>query len=184
MARTLCGTLHPAMEAPMPVALDFSKLTLMDALDLAILIEVEALERYRSFATNLGHSHAGDAASVFRMMAQSEAKHAEELNQQREALFGDAPARVSRTQVFDVEAPDVGSIRWNMSTLHAYQIALAAEQKAHDFYDLALPHVTNPLVKKLFEELREEEVEHIELVRKHIAELPPEAAVELEDLDA
>ncbi len=167
----------------MPVALDFAKLTLMDALDLAILIEIEALERYRNFATNLGHSHVGDAASVFRMMVQSEAKHADELNEKRQALFGDAPARVSRTQLYDVEAPDVGAIRWNMSALHAYQIALKSEQKAYDFYDLALPHVTNPLVKALFEELRAEEVEHIELVQAAIAALPPEAAMELEDLD-
>ncbi len=168
----------------MPVALDFAKLTLMDALDLAILIEIEALERYRNFATNLGHSYVGDAASVFRGMVEAEAKHAEELNEKRQALFGDAPARISRTQLYDVEAPDVGSIKWNMSPLHAYQIALKSEQKAYDFYDYALPHVTDPEVKALFEELRDEEVEHIQLVQQAIERLPPEAAEELEDLDA
>ncbi len=167
----------------MPVALDFATLTLMDALDLAILIEIEALERYRLFAGQLGHSYAGDPASVFRMMVTSEAKHADELNERRQALFGDAPARVSRTQLYDVEAPDVGAIRWNMSTLHAYQIALASERKAHAFYEQALPHVENPEVRALFEELRDEEVEHIELVEQAIARLPPEAAMELEDQD-
>ena len=168
----------------MPVALDFVSLSLMDALDLAILIELEALERYRLFASQLGHSYTGDAASVFRMMVDSEGKHADELNERRQALFGDAPARVSRTQLYDVEAPEVGAVRWNMSTLHAYQIALASERKAHAFYDAALPHVKNADVRALFEELRDEEVEHIELVQSALAALPPEASMEFEDQDA
>jgi rubrerythrin len=118
------------------------------------------------------------------MMVTSEAKHADELNQRRESLFGDTPARVRRTDLYDVEAPEAGAIRWNMSALHAYQIALASERKAHAFYDQALPHVKDPTVRGLFVELREEEVEHIELVERAIAQLPPEAAMELEDLDA
>jgi rubrerythrin len=168
----------------MPVAVDLSSLSLMDALDLAILIELEALERYRLFADQLGHSYTGDAASVFAMMVRSEAKHADELNARREELFGDTPARVSRTAIFDVEAPDVGSIRWDMSPKHAYEIALASERKAHAFYDEALPHVRDPKVRALFSELREEEVEHIQLVQDAIAALPPEASMTLEDLDA
>jgi erythrin-vacuolar iron transport family protein len=167
----------------MPVALDFSKLTLMDALDLAILIEIEALERYRLFAGQLGHSHAGDPASVFRMMVTSETKHADELAERRKLLFGDAPRRVDMTALYDVEAPDVAAIRWDMSTLHAYKIALNSERKAHDFYDQALPHVEDGQVRALFTDLRDEEVEHIELVQKAIAALPPSAAWELSDLD-
>lgn len=167
----------------MPVALDFAKLTLMDALDLAILIEIEALERYRLFASQLGHSHVGDPASVFRMMVKSEAKHADDLVERRQALFGDTPRTVDMTALYDVEAPEVGAIRWDMSTLHAYRIALSSEQKAYNFYDQALPHVTNDEVRTLFTELREEEVEHIELVEKAIAALPPSAAWELSDLD-
>lgn len=167
----------------MPVAVDFSTLTLMDALDLAILIELEALERYRLFAEQLGHSYVGDAASVFRKMVISEGKHADELNQRREALFGTTPARVSRTAIFDVEAPDVGAVRWDMSPLGAYRIALASETKARDFYDEALPFVTDPDVRALFVGLRDEEVEHIQLVEQAIAALPPGSELGLEDLD-
>ncbi len=167
----------------MPVALDFSKLTLMDALDLAILIEIEALERYRQFASQLGHSRANDPASVFSMMVVSEAKHAQELSERRQALFGDAPVRVKKTALYDVEAPEAGAVRWNMSTLHAFQIALSSEQKAYDFYDLAIPHVQNEQVRTLFRELRDEETEHVQLVEQAIAQLPPEAAWELEDQD-
>jgi len=168
----------------MPVAIDFSKLDLMDALDLAILIEIEALERYRQFASQLGHTYTGDPASVFAMMVKSEAKHADELSQRREALFGDAPMRVKKTALYDVEAPNAGVVRWNMSTLHAFEIALAAERKAYDFYDQALPYVNNEQVRTLFVELRDEETEHIELVEQGIAKLPAHAAMELEDQDA
>ncbi len=38
----------------MSIKLDYSKLTLMDALDLASLIELEAFKRYTQFAERLG----------------------------------------------------------------------------------------------------------------------------------
>ncbi|MDH4326555.1 MAG: rubrerythrin, partial [Betaproteobacteria bacterium] len=102
----------------------------------------------------------------------------------RKTHFGDTPARVTLDDLFDVEAPDVGAPSWNMSALSAFRVALAAEQKAFAFYDQAIPGVAQPDVKALFEELREEEAEHVRMVEEIIAKLPPEAAIELEDLDA
>ncbi len=163
--------------------IDFSRLTLMDALDLASLIEVEAYQRYALFAAQLGTRDVGDAGSVFRSMAENEKKHGEQLARRRKTHFGDAPARVTIDDLFDVEAPDVGAPRWNMSALNAFKVALAAEQKAFAFYDQAIPGVKQPDVKALFEELREEEAEHIRMVEGVIAKLPPEAAIELEDHD-
>ena len=167
----------------MPANIDFAKLDLMDALDLAILIEVEAYQRYKMFTAQLGHRAPGDASSVFASMAENEAKHGQELADRRKALFGDAPVRVSRDDIFDVEAPDQGAPHATMSALQAYQVALSSEQKAHDFYDQALPYVTNPEIRELFTELRKEEVEHVELVQKCIANLPPGSDVEWEDDD-
>lgn len=159
----------------MSTRLDFAKLDLKDALDLAVLIEVEACDRYRMFATQLGHRRAGDAASVFGGMARNEAKHAKQLATRRQALFGDAPMRVARDDLFDVEAPDQGSPRSNMSTLQAFEVALAAERKAHGFYEQALAYVKNPEIRALFVELRDEEQEHVRMVREAIAALPPGA---------
>jgi len=42
--------------------LDLSKLSLMDALDLAKLIELEAFRRYKMFAAQLGRPCAGGPA--------------------------------------------------------------------------------------------------------------------------
>jgi rubrerythrin len=165
----------------MPTRLDFAKLDLMDALDLAVLIEVEAYERYKKFVEQLGHRYTGDAASVFASMAENEAKHGKALEQRRKELFGDTPMRVSRDDLFDVEAPEQGAPRSSMSPLQAFRVALSSEQKAFDFYDLALPHVTNPEIRELFTELREEETEHVRMVQEAIAKLPPEAANEVEE---
>lgn len=168
----------------MPTRLDFSTLSLMDALDLATLIEVEAYKRYAQFAERLGSRADDDAGAVFESMAVNENKHGEQLTERRLALFGATPPRVKLDDIFDVEAPDVGATRWNMSTRSAYQVALAAEEKAFDFYDRALRNVEHPEVKALFEELREEEAEHVRMVKDILAKLPASAAVDLEDEDA
>jgi erythrin-vacuolar iron transport family protein len=167
----------------MPVRLDFSELTLMDTLDLATLIEVEAFKRYSMFAEQIGSRLADDAGTVFQSMAENEKKHADELVERRLALFGNTPARVKIDDIFDVEAPDVGASRWNMSTFRAYQVALASEQKAYAFYDRALRSVTQPEIKALFEELRDEEAEHVRMVEAIIAKLPPSAMEDVEDED-
>ena len=163
---------------------DFSKLTLMDALDLASLIEIEAFQRYTLFAEQIGRRYSNDAGSVFRSMADNEKKHGDQLVERRIALFGDTPPKVKLDDIFDVEAPDVGAPRWNMSQLKAFQVALASEKKAFEFYDQALPSVKQPDVKALFEELRDEEAEHIHMIETIIAKLPPSAAIDLENEDA
>jgi rubrerythrin len=167
----------------MPTRLDFAKLDLMDALDLATLIEVEALERYKIFAAQLGRRFPGDAGEVFAHMAENESKHGKALMERRRSLFGNAPRRVSLDDLFDVEAPGMDAPRSGMSALAAFEVALAAEVRAHDFYDQALPHVTHPEVRALFIELRDEETEHVRMVKDAIAKLPPgsDREVELDD---
>ncbi|MDP1901729.1 MAG: ferritin family protein [Rubrivivax sp.] len=155
----------------------------MDALDLAILIEVEARDRYETFAEQIGHRGDGDAASVFDLMARAEAKHGEQLGEQRQALFGDKPVRVSSAVIFNVEAPEFGAPRWDMSPLKAFRLALSSEEKAFAFYDKALKHVTDPSVSKLFAELRDEETEHVRMIKDAIAALPPGSDEDLENLD-
>jgi rubrerythrin len=167
----------------MPTKLDFSKLSLMDALDLATLIEVEAQRRYTQFAEQLGSRDTDDAGAVFESMAVNEAKHGEQLAERRLALFGVEPPKVKLDDIFDVEAPDFGAPSRNMSPLKAYQVALSSERKAFAFYDQALRYVNQPDVKTLFEELRDEEAEHVQMLKDIMAKLPPSAAIDLEDED-
>ncbi len=168
----------------MSTRLDLSKLSLMDALDLAKLIEMEACHRYQMFASQLGRSGGYDAGAFFATMAENEAKHGSELEARRKALFGDAPARLTLDDLFDVEAPEMGAPRRGMSTVQAFEVGLTSEKKAYDFYDMALPGITDADVRSLFTELRDEEAEHVEMLKEQMAKLPASASTEVEfDLD-
>ncbi|MBI4911299.1 MAG: rubrerythrin [Acidobacteria bacterium] len=161
--------------------IDFSRLSLKDALDLAVLIEEEAKERYEEFADQMEQHRTPEAAKFFRYMALNEAKHGEELAARRATLFGNQGSSVNRSMLFDIEAPDYDEARAFMSPRAAMQAALASETKAHGFFVAALPSIQNPEVKALFEELRDEEVEHQDLVKAELAKLPPDPAVSDEE---
>lgn len=161
--------------------LDLSKLTLRDALDLAILIEAEAQERYEEFADQMELHDTPEAAAFFRTMAHNEAKHGAQLSERRNKLFGDAPRSVSRGMLWDVEAPEYDQARAFMSARQAMQAALLSEEKAHAFFVAALPQVHDSDVSALFAELRDEEVVHQNLVNAELAKLPPDPAVQADD---
>ena len=146
--------------------IDFKTLSLKDALDLAILIEEEAEERYREFVHQMETHDTPGVARFFRFMAVNEAKHGQELAERRAKLFGEEPRDVDRSMLFDVEAPEFYRTRAFMSVEEALDLANEAETKAYDFFDAALPELEDSEVRELFAELREEEIEHINLVKK------------------
>jgi rubrerythrin len=86
--------------------------------------------------------------------------------------------------IYDVEAPEMGAPRRGMSVVQAFELGLEAEKKAYEFYDMALPGITNEEVRDLFTELRDEETEHVEMLKAAMAKLPESASQEVEfDLD-
>ncbi len=163
--------------------LDFTKLDLRDALDLAILIEEEAKERYEELSKMVGGRYEGDAFDVFETIAANEAKHGKQLAERRKTLFPNAPRRMDRSMLFDEEAPDYGKIHVFMSPRQAMEVALESEEKAYDFFDNALAHIKDPGVRVLFEELRDEEKEHWAALEQHIEDYQPGPDIEEEDAD-
>ena len=161
--------------------IDFAKLSLMDALDLAILVEDEAQERYEEFAAQMDQHRTPDAAKFFRYMVENEAKHGRELSARRVQRFQDAPMAVSRTMIYDIEAPDYDAARAFMSPRKAMEAALASEVKAHAFFEAALPALKDAEVHALFAELRDEEILHQTLVKAELAKLPPDGGLSDED---
>lgn len=151
---------------------EFSTLNLQDALDLAVLIEKEAEERYLLFVAQLGERYRGDAADFFAMMARNEHRHGMELAARRRSLFGDTPSRITADMIEDIEAPGTGKPRPYMSPRHALEVAMESEVKAYEFFDQALPGIQDREVRKLFEELRHEEAEHQRLLREQLANYP------------
>lgn len=145
--------------------IDFNALSIQDVLDLAILIEEEARERYLEFADQMAIHHTGPAADFFKKMAAIERTHAERLGQRRRAMFGDAPFAADRSLVIDVEAPEYQEVRAFMSTQDALDVAFQAEVKAYDFYDGALHTVEDAAVRELFEDLRSQERQHQAMIQ-------------------
>jgi rubrerythrin len=156
----------------MAATIDYASLSLQDALDLAVLVEEEAQERYLEFVDQMERHHTPEAARFFATMARNEQKHGDELRTRRRRLFGDAPSRVTRAMLWDVEAPDYDQPRAFMTARQAMNVALASETKAHEFFVLAIPHIGDPEVKGLFQELRDEEVLHQSMVREAMRGLP------------
>ncbi len=161
--------------------IDFKALSLKDALDLAVLIEQEAKDRYEEFAAQMDQHRTPEAAKFFRFMALNEAKHGEELAARRATLFGAAPVAVTPAMIFDIEAPDYDAARAFMSPRKAMEAALASEVKAHAFFMAALPSIQDQGVKLLFQELSGEEVQHQDLVKAELAKLPPDSGLSDED---
>jgi len=154
------------------MSLDFSKLDLRDALDLAILMEEEARQRYLEFSKLVGGRYTGDASDIFTLMASYEEKHGSQLTSRRRSLFQDAPRRVTMDMLDDAEAPDRGQPRVFMSARDAVEVALRSEEKAWTFFDEALRQVKDPTVRALFTELRGEEAEHKKLLSERLRKLP------------
>ena len=162
----------------MSTKIDFANLSLMDALDLAIFIEEEAKERYTEFYDQMVVHHTPEAAAFFYEMIGNENRHEVELTARRRSLFQGEPRRVKRSMLSEVEAPEYDKTRVFMSARQAMEVALECEIKAHDFFDHALPHIKNPEVQTLFQELRGEELLHQQLVRKEMDKLPPDTGID------
>ena len=163
--------------------IDFKTLTLMDALDIAILVERESEERYLQFADLIGDRYKGDAKDFFVEMAGYEAKHAENISLRRRKLFADKPCQVTSEMIWNVEAPDETKPRPYMSVRQAYAIAIESEQKAFDFFQNALSLITDKDTRSLFEELRAEEAEHKRMLTEKLKAVPPGEGPDMTDDD-
>lgn len=74
--------------------------------------------------------------------AQLRGQRLEHDNRRSQAAEGDCPAKVTLGNIYDVEAPEVGDVRWDMSAFKAYRLDLHSEQKAFAFSGEALEYVT------------------------------------------
>ena len=144
----------------MALEMDFAKLKPQDVLDIAMFAEQEAEEQYGQLAAAMKAGRNGEVADFFLKMAEREQRHREQVSARRQALYADARPNIANRAVWDVEAPHDAAIDPAMPVGDAFAIALASEQRAHDFYAGALEFLVEPTVAGLFEELRQAEIEH------------------------
>jgi rubrerythrin len=156
----------------MPLELDFRTLTPADALDLAVLIEEEARQRYLELVDSARDGHADEEAiRFFARMARHEHHHGQELLERRERLYPDVIPRVNAAMLSGIETPHLDSPEALADLRTCLEAAMAAERTAEGFFRRALREAPHPEVRRLFEELAEEEVEHQKLVADQLARL-------------
>ncbi|MBK7876230.1 MAG: ferritin family protein [Planctomycetes bacterium] len=153
---------------PTTQGLDPAQFSLRDALDVAILIEEEARDRYDELAEQLAVHHTPEAAAFFRRMARIEERHRNQLLERRQTRFSGEASRVRREMIFDIEAPEYDEARAFMSVREALEVALRSEIKAHAWFSNALLSVQDPDVRGLFSELAAEELDHQRYVQAEL----------------
>ena len=140
----------------------FGSLSPQDALDLAILVEEEARERYVEFADQMDQHRTPEAAGFFRHMAENEAKHGRELADRRRQRFGEAPRRVTAAMLFEVER--LAAQRPCAPSSHrakAMEAALRLSSRPR-FFEAAREGASDPDVRALLAALRDKETQHPE----------------------
>ena len=126
----------------MTIEIDFSKLSGRDVLDMAIAIEDEATIYYEQLADWVGDDKP-QVVDFFKRMAVREKRHHDQIVALRDRLFAD-----QLKQAFDV--------------------AMDAETRAHDFYAEALEYATDDKVTELFEGLRQAEADHQRMLQEEM----------------
>ena len=149
--------------------IDFSKLSLREAIEVAITVEDKAKARYESLAEAMNGQSESAVAAFFREMARQEAKHGRALRDRRTALFGDEPRTINPASLPAVEGPaaeeDPSDARQALST------AKLSEVRAYEFYTTALVGIVDEDVRELLEDLRSEEIGHKLMVQEQIDRL-------------
>lgn len=148
--------------------------SLKDALELAIQIELQAKERYQEFSRQIGSVSKADAGDFFSSMAESEAKHAEDLINRHTDLYGNLEHEVrieDYYEYFEAEAPSYERAEVYMSVKAALQVALDSEIKAYSFYKKLSELSFDQTAKDFFTELMEEEKLHQKMAQDQLAKI-------------
>lgn len=140
----------------------------------ALEMEREAVARYHELADMMEVHNNAEVAALFRRMAEIEGHHVARI---RSGLgrAGDETLPRGPGAWDKAEAPEtvpVDEMHYLMHPWHALQLALAAEQRAVDFFDALARTTTDDEVRRAAEQMRTEEQAHVELVQAWLARTP------------
>jgi rubrerythrin len=147
-----------------------------DFLARAWTMEVEAAERYASFADAMDQHNNREVAELFRKLARIEQLHADQLLE--ESLSKRPPVLPPGGLQWDgggegPESASPGELHYRMQPYHALQIALACEKKANRFFTQFASKTDDAKVRKAALEMAEEEAEHVRLIEDWLKRTPP-----------
>ena len=81
----------------------------------------------------------------------------------------DAPKSHAEKVSWAVEAPDYDAVPNDVTLRQAFDVAMEAETRAHDFYAGAIEYASDDKVAELFEGLRQAEADHQRMLREEMA---------------
>ncbi|MFO1413128.1 MAG: ferritin family protein [Burkholderiales bacterium] len=148
----------------------------LDALMLeALVMEVEAAQRYLELACAMQSRNNIPIAVLFRKMAATEGHHAEQIMHEMGWAGGPAAPGKRFWETFAVPFPraDLADLTqpWQALTM-----ALAAEERAQRFFDNLAQNTSVDAVRNAARELQREEEEHCDLIRTWLARVAPPPA--------
>ncbi len=148
------------------------EVTLDGVMAQALAIERKAVERYYALADVMEVHNNQKVCELFRKMAKIEVEHAEMI--MTEMGWKSAPAVPAHLWSMS-EAPESvpeDKIHYLMWPWHAIQLALAAEQRAADFFAQLAERISNDAARGAVLKLHKEECEHIALMQAWLDKTP------------
>lgn len=152
--------------------------TLGDLMARALAMECEAAARYTELAEMMEQHNNTEVAELFRKMAEYEDRHAAQILADMGWAHGNAPSCAPDvwSSAEPPESVPVDEMHYLMHPYHALQLALAAEQRAVIFFEAMVADAPNDDVRRAAEQMRAEEVEHVQLLSAWLARVSPPAA--------
>lgn len=157
---------RPRKKPDAPARRDDAPRTLTEFMAHALVMEVEAAQRYTELADAMETHNNREVAALFRKMAVIEGKHAEQIMTQMG--WRDAPAPTGKEVWQGFEAPETtphDEVHYLMTPFQALELALAAEIRAERFFAHLVEIATVETVRRAAREMHAEEQEHVELIR-------------------
>jgi rubrerythrin len=148
--------------------------TLADVMAQAYAMEREAVQRYNALADVMEVHNNREVTALFRKMAQIEARHAEQIMAEmgwKDAARVPAPSHAWAGPEAPESVPE-DEVHYLMWPWHALQLALAAEQRAEAFFAHLAETAPSEAVRRAALEMRNEEREHVALVKAWLDKTP------------
>ncbi len=162
------------MSQPVTPATRELPITLDELMAQALVMELDAAQRYNEFADMMETHNNPEVAEWFRRMAVIEGKHAAQI--MAEMGWTKAPDRIANAPVLEgFEAPEstpVDEVHYLMQPWHVLQLALANEERAERFFAHLASVTTVASVRQAALALQQEEREHVELVKAWMLKVP------------
>lgn len=137
----------------------------------ALVIELEAVQRYRQLAEMMARIGNTNVANIFTKMSKIEAQHAEKIEEQIKGhnLPMLTPSQYRWRGIESPENADSDRLFHLMNPCQALSLALDSEKRAYQFFADVVDDSNDERVRELAAEFAAEERQHVSWVEEWLA---------------